>query len=66
MWQFFSERISQYFLLNTDILIRTLSASLNKYQPRLFNGKSEEDYALAKRIVSEKSNKLSAKTYFKW
>ncbi|CAF4115827.1 unnamed protein product [Rotaria sp. Silwood2] len=54
-WRFFSERISQDFLLNIDILVRTLAASLNKYRPRLFRGKSAEDYTLANKMLLMKN-----------
>ena len=54
-WRFFSERISQDFLMNIDVLVRTLAASLNKYRPRLFDGKSAEDYALANKMLLMKN-----------
>ncbi|CAF1059620.1 unnamed protein product [Rotaria sordida] len=57
-WRFFFERISQDFLLNIDILVRTLAANLNKYRPRLFYGKSADDYALANKMLLMK-NKTS-------
>ncbi|CAM4847137.1 unnamed protein product, partial [Rotaria magnacalcarata] len=44
-------RISQDFLVNIDVLVRTLAASLNKCRPRLFHGKSPEDYALASKML---------------
>ena len=54
-WRFFSERISQDFLMNIDVLVRTLAATLNKYRPRLFDGKSTEDYALANKMLLMKN-----------
>jgi hypothetical protein len=50
-WRFFSERISQDYLTNIDVLVRTLAASLNKYRSRLFHGKSIEDYNLANKML---------------
>ncbi|CAF3368604.1 unnamed protein product [Rotaria sp. Silwood2] len=49
-WRFFSERISQDFLLNIDILVKTLAGSLNKYKPRIYYGKSTEDFTLANKM----------------
>ncbi|CAF4953618.1 unnamed protein product, partial [Rotaria sp. Silwood1] len=54
-WRFFSERINQDFLLNIDILVRTLAGSLNKYRSRLFDGKSADDYALANKMLLMKN-----------
>jgi hypothetical protein len=54
-WHFFSERIAQDFIVNIEILVRTLAASLNKYRPRLYEGKSPEDYALANKMLLMKT-----------
>jgi hypothetical protein len=54
-WRFFSERISQDFIIYIDMPVRTVAASLNKYRSRLYQGKSPEDYALANKMVLLKS-----------
>ena len=54
-WRFFSERISQDFIVDIDVLARTVAASLNKYRSHLYEGKSPEDYALANKMLLLKS-----------